>query len=233
MATPLTTSADSDPASEIARRLGYAFQDPALLRTALTHKSVGTDNYERLEFLGDAALGFLIAQLLFEAKPDATEQQLTLMRAKLVNAASLAAVAKELRLGELLRLGLGARRSGVAESASILADTLEAVLGAVVCDGGLGAAKSVVRKAFESRLQSIGDADLKDAKTRLQEYLQGQGAELPVYTVIDMSGKDHAPVFAVDCVIAEFDVRTQGRGKSRRSAETNAAAAALRHLQTS
>lgn len=233
MATPLTISADSDPASEIARRLGYAFQDPALLRTALTHKSVGTDNYERLEFLGDAALGFLIAQLLFEAKPDATEQQLTLMRAKLVNAATLAAVAKELRLGELLRLGLGARRSGVAESASILADTLEAVLGAVVCDGGLAAAKGVVRKAFESRLQSIGDADLKDAKTRLQEYLQGQGAALPVYTVTDTSGEDHAPVFAVDCVIAEFDVRTQGRGKSRRSAETNAAAAALRHLQTS
>ena len=220
-------------ASELEDRLGYVFEDTALLRLALTHKSASADNFERFEFLGDAALGFVIAQLLFDAKPNATEQQLTLMRAKLVNADTLAAVARDLQLGTFLILGLSERKSGGAERSSMLADALEAVLGAVVCDGGLAAATTVVRKTFGDRLQAMDATDLKDPKTLLQEHLQARGLALPTYTVVATTGKEHAPTFAVDCAIAQLDVCTQGRGKSRREAEKIAAAAALQHLEAS
>ena len=220
-------------ASELEDRLGYVFEDTALLRLALTHKSASADNFERFEFLGDAALGFLIAQLLFDAKPNATEQQLTLMRAKLVNADTLAAVARDLQLGTFLILGLSERKSGGAERSSMLADALEAVLGAVVCDGGLAAATTVVRKTFGDRLLTMDATDLKDPKTLLQEHLQARGLALPTYTVVAATGKEHAPTFAVDCAIAQLDVCTQGRGKSRREAEKIAAAAALRRLEAS
>ena len=223
----------TDAFDELEERLGHAFQDPILLRSALTHKSASADNFERLEFLGDAAIGFLVAQWLFDAKPDATEKQLTLMRAKLVNAEALAAVARDMQLGAFLNLSSSERQSGGAERTSMLADALEAVIGAVVCDGGMAAAAAVVRKTFHNRLQTIDDVELKDAKTLLQEYLQARGIALPTYTVVATLGKEHAPLFAVDCAIEKFDLRTQGRGKSRRLAEKAAAAAALRHLEAS
>lgn len=227
----MTTRADA--LCRLQDRLGYVFQDPSLLQLALTHRSASADNFERIEFLGDAALGFVIAELLFDAKPDASEQQLTLMRAKLVNAEALAAIADDLQLGALLNLGTGERRSGGATRPSILADALEALVGAIVCDGGLKAATTVVGKAFQERLRTIDDAELaelKDGKSRLQEYLQGRGLPPPTYKVAATTGKDHAPTFAVDCVIDQLDIRTQGRGKSRRLAEKAAAMAALRRL---
>ena len=220
----------ADAVGQLQDRLGYVFRDPSLLQLALTHRSAGADNFERFEFLGDAALGFVIAQLLFDAKPAASEQQLTLMRAKLVNADALAAIARDLQLGALLNLGAGERRSGGAERRSILADALEAIIGAVVCDGGLAAATTVVGRAFQGRLRTIDDADLKDAKTRLQEYVQGRGLPPPTYTVVATTGADHAPTFAVDCAIDPLRILTQGEGRSRRLAEKAAAVAALRRL---
>lgn len=220
----------ADAVGQLESRLGYVFRDPSLLRLALTHRSAGADNFERFEFLGDAALGFVVAQLLFDAKPTASEQQLTLMRAKLVSAEALAAIARDLQLGALLNLGAGERRSGGAERPSILADALEAIVGAIVCDGGLAAAAAVVGRTFQSRLRTIDDADLKDAKSRLQEYLQGRGLPLPTYKVVATSGEDHAPTFAVDCVIDPLHVLTRGQGGSRRLAEKAAATAALQRL---
>ena len=220
----------ADAIGQLEDRLGHVFHNRSLLQLALTHRSAGADNFERFEFLGDAALGFLIARVLFDAKPNASEQQLTLMRAKLVNAEALAAVARDLQIGALLNLGAGERRSGGAERSSMLADALEAVLGAVVCDGGLAAAEKVVGRAFQGRLRAIDNADLKDAKTRLQEYLQGRGLPLPIYKVVATSGADHAPTFAVDCAIDPLHIRTQGQGRSRRLAEKAAATAALQRL---
>ena len=169
----------------LERRLGYVFRDQRLLRRALTHKSAGADNFERFEFLGDAALGFVVGRMLFDALPDATEHRLTLMRASLVHGASLAAVAKDLDLGAFLELGAGERKSGVATRSSVLADALEAVLGAVVCDGGIESAEGVARRVFADRLAVIGDNDLKDPKTKLQEILQSRHLEVPIYEVID------------------------------------------------
>ena len=214
----------------LQQRLDYAFAAPQLLRLALTHKSVGTDNFERFEFLGDAALGYIVARLLFNSMPDASEQQLTLMRANLVNAVTLAEVARQIDLGAFLHLGASERRTGGADRASILADALEAVLGAIVCDGGLDAASDVVQTLFGDRLATIEHADLKDPKTRLQETLQAEHLSLPHYEVVDTTGKPHAPVFTVNCIAHDLGIFETGRGKSRREAEKTAAAAMLRRL---
>ena len=217
-------------AAKLEQRLGYRFASPQLLHLALTHKSFGTDNFERFEFLGDAALGYIVAQLLFDAMPAASEQQLTLMRAKLVNAATLADVAQQLELGLFLHLSSSERRTGGAHRTSILADAFEAVLGAIVCDGGLDAAVDVVRTLFSARLAAVENTDLKDPKTRLQETLQADGLALPRYEVVGTTGKPHAPVFTVDCSADSLGVAAKGRGKSRREAEKAAAAAVLRQL---
>ena len=150
------------PLESLEGRLGYAFEDRTVLARALTHKSVGAENFERLEFLGDAALGFVVARVLFDAMPNATEHELTLMRANLVRRDSLAAVAKNLGLGDFIQLGAGERKSGVAKRSSILADALEAVFGAVVCDGGIDRAEAVAGRLFADRLAAIDDGDLKD-----------------------------------------------------------------------
>ena len=215
----------------LEQRLGHSFADPRLLRRALTHSSASADNYERLEFLGDAALGLVIGRLLFKAMPDATEQRLTLMRAHVVSAAALAEVARTLELGRFLVLGVGERRSGGAERPSILADALEAVLGAVLCDGGLNAATKCVRCLFANRLATAQGADLKDPKTRLQEHLQRIGLALPRYEIAAAGGLDHAPVYAVDCVVEALGVCAKGVAGSRREAEKRAAAQALAELE--
>ena len=218
------------PLAQLQDRLGYTFDQPRLLQLALTHKSVGADNFERFEFLGDAALGYGVARWLFDTMPAASEHELTLLRAQLVNAATLAEVARQLDLGAFLHLGLGERRAGGANRASILADALEAVLGAIVCDGGVEAASGVVRAIFNDQLNALESADLKDPKTRLQETLQAKQLSLPRYEVIDTAGKAHAPIFTVHCIAAELGLSEAGRGKTRRDAEKAAAAALLRRL---
>ena len=219
------------PIAVLEQRLGHSFADAGLLRRALTHSSASADNYERLEFLGDAALGFVVGRLLFREMPDATEQRLTLMRSHVVNAAALAEVANGLELGAFLVLGTGERRDGGAERPSILGDALEAVLGAVLCDGGLNAAGKCVRKLFASRLASARDTDLKDAKTRLQEHLQQRGLPLPRYEIAAAGGLDHAPVYAVECVVEALGVRAKGVAGNRREAEKQAAAQVVAELE--
>ena len=217
----------------LERRLGYEFRDQGLLRRALTHRSAGADNFERYEFLGDAALGFVVGRMLFDALPDATEHRLTLMRASLVHGGSLAAVAKDLDLGAFLELGAGERKSGVATRTSVLADALEAVFGAVVCDGGMQSAESVARRVFADRLAGIDDADHKDPKTKLQEILQSRHLEMPVYEVVDSAGPDHERLFTTVCRADGLGLQGQGSGRSRRESEKVAAAAVLDQLVTS
>lgn len=216
----------------LERRLGHEFADRRLLRQALTHKSAGSENNERLEFLGDAALGFIVAQMAFQAYPSAAEAHLTLVRAKLVKRKTLAAVGREMGLGNFLALGQGERKAGVRMRESVLSDAVEALLGAVVLDGGLESADAAVRALIGPRLDAIAEADLKDPKTRLQEFAQSKGAALPEYRLIDTGGSGHAPTFAVRCTVADLELEGRGEGGSRREAEKNAAAAVLHALNT-
>ncbi len=216
----------------LERRLGYAFADRQLLNQALTHKSAGAENNERLEFLGDAALGFIVAQMAFQADPNATEAHLTLLRAKLVKRKTLAAVARDLGLGSFLALGPGERKSGVRMRDSVLSDAVEALLGAILLDSGLDSAETVVRALLGPRLDAAAETDLKDPKTRLQEFVQSKGAALPAYELIDTAGSSHAPTFSVRCTVAHLELEGLGEGGSRREAEKNAAATVLDALDT-
>ena len=212
--------------------LGYEFSDHTLLAQALTHRSAANRNNERLEFLGDAVLDFVVSDIVFERHPDADEGELSRLRASLVRDSTLAELATEIALGEHLILGAGERRSGGHQRASILADALEAIFGAIFLDKGFDAARSVVRAAFEERANRLPDPDeLKDPKTRLQEWLQGDGHALPSYTTEQISGKAHRQVFDVSCRIAAFDLVTRGRGLSRRDADQDAASNMLAELR--
>jgi ribonuclease-3 len=211
----------------LERRLGYRFVDSGLLELALTHRSTGGINNERLEFLGDAALGFIIADWLCQVFPKAQEHSLTLMRASLVKRPALARVAREIDLGDHLRLGIGERRSGGHERESILADTLEAILGAVLKDGGYEAARAVVHVLFARHVDGVDAQMSRDNKTQLQEQVQRRRLPPPDYQVISRSGDEHLPEFLVECRIAGLGVITQGHGRSRREAEQVAARAAL------
>jgi len=222
-----------DSLDALERKLGYRFTDPALLVRALTHRSAGNVNNERLEFLGDAGLGSAIALWLTQRFPDATEHALTLMRASLVKKPSLAQLAREIDLGEQLRLGVGERRSGGHQRDSILADALEAIFGAVLEDGGHPALDAVVRKLFATRIETVDPTLARDNKTRLQEWVQARRMALPTYRVTARSGDEHAPAFDVECRIDGLGVVTQGRGGSRRDAEQAAARAALERLESS
>jgi ribonuclease-3 len=208
-------------------RLGYTFADPALLRQALTHRSFGATNNERLEFLGDSVLGLAIAQLLY-ALPQASEGRLSYWRASLVREATLAELALELDLGASLALGEGEQRSGGAQRASILADALEALFGAVLLDGGFDAARELVARLYAQRLRDVDlQASAKDAKTRLQELLQSRRLNVPQYTVLATHGPAHAQAFDVQCEVAELGLRSAGSGASRRGAEQQAAQAMI------
>jgi ribonuclease-3 len=206
------------------RSLGYVFLQPALCQTALTHRSVGADHNERLEFLGDSILNCTVARLLYDAYPNADEGALSRQRASLVSGETLAEVAGELGLGEHLRLGSGELKSGGFRRASILADSLEAILGAIFLDSGFEAAARVVQHIIGPRMSGLPPAqDLKDPKTRLQEALQSRGLALPVYTLTEVSGEAHAQSFAVSCEVAMLGLATVGEGASRRRAEQVAA----------
>ncbi len=204
--------------------LDYRFEDEGLLQTALTHRSAGSINNERLEFLGDALLNCVIAIDLFERRPDATEGDLSRLRASLVRGETLAAVARELGLGEAVRLGEGERKSGMYRRDSVLADTLEALIGAIYLDSDFATVSALVRGLFAERLDSLPSAErLKDPKTRLQEYLQRDGRPLPEYELVEATGADHARRFTVRCRVQGLDLECVATAGSRRKAEQQAA----------
>ncbi len=215
-----------------ASRLGHAFRDATLLETALTHRSAGRGNYERLEFVGDAVLNFVVAELLYRECPVADEGELSRRRAALVSGGTLAEVAAQLGLGAQLRLGGGELKSGGFRRSSILADALEALFGAVYLDGGIDAARSVIATLFGGRIGALpATADLKDPKTRLQEHLQARGLPLPSYAVEELAGEPHAQSFVASCEVASLGLRALGEGSSRRRAEQAAAGRLLVMLQ--
>ncbi len=217
---------------DLVNRLGWQFQDPGLLETALTHRSAGSRNNERLEFLGDAVLGFVIAEWLYQAFTEVSEGQLSRLRASLVKGETLAGIARQLDLGDYLRLGSGELKSGGFRRDSILSDALEAVLGAIYLDGGFEACKAMIRTLFADRLGELSSLDEhKDPKTRLQEYLQSRKLVLPVYEVLGVSGKAHRQHFVVECrVDATGEHVVRGEGSSRRRAEQSAAENMLMQL---
>ena len=217
-----------DLASWIERSFGYAFAQPALSETALTHRSAAALHNERLEFLGDSVLNCGVARLLYAAHPQADEGALSRLRASLVSGETLAQIAAELGVGEYLRLGSGELKSGGFRRASILADALEALLGAIFLDSGFDAAQGVIERIMSPRISNLPAADtLKDPKTRLQEVLQGRGLTLPTYTLTAVAGDPHAQSFTVTCEVPVFGVTAVADGASRRRAEQLAAAKVL------
>ena len=215
----------------VERAFGYVFTQPALCHAAVTHRSAGADHNERLEFLGDSILNCGVARLLYDAHPEADEGALSRLRATLVSGETLALIAGELGLGEHLRLGPGELKSGGFRRASILADALEAILGAIFLDSGFDAAAAVVARIVGPRLSDLPAADtLKDPKTRLQEALQANGLALPVYTLTAAAGDPHLQSFTVTCEVPVLGVSAVGEGGSRRRAEQLAAAKLLELL---
>jgi len=214
--------------ARLERRLGYTFQDQELMILALTHRSFAGRNNERLEFLGDAILNFVAGEALFQRFPLAREGQLSRLRARLVKGETLAILARGFDLGEYLRLGSGELKSGGFRRESILADALEALIGAIYLDTGMDAARERVLAWLTTELDSLTLVDTnKDPKTRLQEFLQSRGCELPRYDVADIQGDPHCRTFVVECQVTLLNDKTLGQGASRRIAEQVAAAAAL------
>ncbi len=206
------------------RKIGYIFKQPELLQEALTHRSFGFPNNERLEFLGDSVLNCAISVLLYKYFPLLPEGDLTRLRANFVNQQALYQLASSLDLGDLVLLGEGERKSGGHRRPSILADILEAVIGAVYLESGFKEAEQMIARLYDPLLQGLDPTTLgKDPKTLLQEYLQSRKIALPEYTVLSVSGDTHSQIFHVECVIARFDIRTTGEGTSRRRAEQDAA----------
>lgn len=223
---------DTQTHQALQQRLGYRFSDIALLRQALTHRSYGRPHNERLEFLGDAILNCVMAALLFARYEQIDEGDLSRVRANLVRQRALHEIAERLELGEDLLLGEGEQRSGGRQRPSILADTVEALVGAIYLDGGFGAAQRVIQALYRPSLQGVDPRTLgKDAKTRLQEYLQGRRLALPTYTVLATHGEAHAQTFDVQCEIARLHLRVSASGSSRRAAEQEAARLALEAVQ--
>lgn len=213
--------------------LGYAFSEEQLLDQALTHRSASALHNERLEFLGDAVLGSVISNALYLIRPDDAEGDLTRLRATLVRRETLAEIARELELGSQLRLGPGERRTGGGSRASVLANALEATLGAVFVDGGYPAAERTIRRIYDTRLNSLPDPeDLIDPKTKLQEALQARQIEPPDYSLTSVTGPAHAQSFEVVCRIAAVDLEVKGSGSSRRRAEQDAAQQALKQMSS-
>ena len=206
------------------RQFGHAFKNAALCIAALTHRSAGGEHNERLEFLGDAVLNCSVARLLYDAHPDADEGALSRLRASLVSGETLAQIAADLKMGEHLQLGSGELRSGGYRRASILADALEAMVGAIFLDSDFDAAAAAVVRILGGRLEKLPPAEtLKDAKTRLQEALQGRGLGLPVYVLTAAAGEPHAQSFTVTCEVPTFGLVAVGEAGSRRRAEQLAA----------
>jgi ribonuclease III len=224
---------DDWPVRWVRGQLGYEPRDLNLFVAALTHRSAPGRNNERLEFLGDAVLNLAVARHLYLAFPEASEGDLSRLRARVVSAEPLAEVAASIGLGDELQLGSGELKTGGFRRQSILADALEAICGALFLDGGLEAAEAVIRKLFEARIAALPAPEtLKDAKTRLQEYLQSRGYSLPRYTVDRIEGEAHAQTFQVTCDATDIGRHSQGRGSSRRRAEQEAAERVLLEIES-
>jgi len=215
----VTPNASANRMEKLQDKIGYRFKQPKLLQQALTHKSYSKTNNERLEFMGDAVLGYLVGSMLYRQYPDVQEDALSLMRAQLVRGKTLAQVALSIQLPECLLLGSGELRSGGRERASILADALEAVIGAVHEDGGIEQAQRLVHQLFNDLTKGLDAQSLKDPKTRLQELLQGNGLELPLYTVDKISGADHLRQYTVKCEVPALGLMAVAQESSRRGAE--------------
>lgn len=216
--------------ADTLRLQDFPFRDAELRRAALTHRSAGNRHNERLEFLGDAVLNFVIAEALFHRLPQADEGDLTRMRAHLVRGETLAALAADMNLGMDIELGPGELKSGGHRRASIQEDALEALLGAILCDAGFDVAKEQILQLFEVRLDTLPrPEELKDPKTRLQEWLQAAGRGLPEYQLVAESGPAHRKQFEATCGVAEN--LTRGSGRSRRAAEQDAARRMLEQFQ--
>ncbi len=212
----------------LSRSVDYLFRDETLLAAALTHRSAGNRNNERLEFLGDAVLGFVVADELYQRYPDASEGELSRLRASLVKRETLAAIARTLDLGQYLTLGSGELKSGGYQRESILADAMEAVICAILLDGGLEACRVCVQRLYAPYFDDMpAAAQLKDSKTRLQEYLQARRLDLPAYAVTATEGKAHNQCFTVTCDVGALARTSTGEGRSRRKAEQAAAQAML------
>ncbi len=210
--------------SWLEKTLRYRFQDAELFRQALTHRSASNRNNERLEFLGDAVLDFVVSEAVYLARPEAPEGDLSKLRASLVRDESLAVLALELGLGEYLVLGSGEKKTGGHRRESILADALEAIFGAVFLDSGFDAAKELINRVYDQRYRELPDVEeLRDPKTRLQEWLQARKMALPDYKLVGVSGQDHNQRFSVTCTVIETSAVTDGQSTTRRKAEQEAA----------
>lgn len=220
--------------SWLEKTLQYRFQNAELFQQALTHRSATNRNNERLEFLGDAVLDFVVSEAVYRARPAASEGDLSKLRSSLVKDDTLAEIALELDLGEHLILGSGERKTGGHRRESILADALEAIFGAVFLDSGLDAAKVVIDGVYEARYRALPDVgDLRDPKTRLQEWLQARKMSLPDYQLVEVTGKDHKQRFRVACKIVETSALTTGESTTRRKAEQKAARKMIEKLTES
>lgn len=216
----------------LEERLGYQFENQRQLQLALTHRSHGATNNERLEFLGDSILNFIMGEALFSRFPEAREGQLSRLRSQLVKGETLAELAREFEMGDYLTLGEGELKSGGRSRDSILADSVEAIIGAIYCERGLDVCRERVLKWFSSRLDAIGiDTSAKDSKSRLQEYLQAQRQPLPEYAVINVGGEGHAQVFTIECRVTIAKKPTQASASSRREAEKQSAVLMLKQLK--
>ena len=217
----------------LCKRLGHVFAQPQLLQRALTHRSHSAAHNERLEFLGDSVVNCVVAKYLHDTYPDLPEGDLSRLRSNLVNQQTLFTLAQQLHLGELLLLGEGERKSAGFSRPSILADALEALVGALFLDGGFEAAEKAVLSLYIPHIRQADVLTLgKDAKTLLQEYLQSHKLALPKYSVIGTQGEAHAQLFQVECAIAQLKMATRGEGSSRRTAEQMAAEAAYQQLMS-
>lgn len=217
---------------KLCHRLGLGFSREELLEIALTHRSYGTPNNERLEFLGDAVLNLVISSVLFRKFPASDEGTLSRLRANLVNGETLAGVARRLDLGEVLRLGPGELKSGGFRRDSILAGALESLIGATWLDGGYEIAREFIERIFDPEIDAVSlERAIKDPKTRLQEYLQARQRALPDYQVVGTAGRDHARIFRVECRVDGLPEPVGGEGGNRRKAEQDAAFRALTLLQ--
>lgn len=213
--------------------LKYNFHQPELLEQALTHRSYSrSHNYERLEFLGDSVLNLVISENIYRREPNASEGELSRIRASLVKEEALALVAREMNLGDHINLGAGELKSGGYRRASILSDTLEAILGAIYLDGGFEPARDTITSLYGENLLNLPDSkSLKDAKTQLQEYLQSKQIEVPEYRVVQTVGKSHDQTFTVSCEVEAISLTSTGKGLSRKKAEQDAAQNALHQLK--
>ena len=222
----------TDALAELQRRLQHNFSNTALLGQALTHRSFSSDHNERLEFLGDSVLSLAVSDLLYQRLSKLPEGDLSRVRANLVRQETLHQLSVDLGLPELIRLGEGEMRSGGQKRPSILADVLEAVIGAVYLDGGFTVAQGLVQRLFNAvEINPSMDAIGKDAKTDLQEWLQGRKMKVPLYRVVGTQGAAHRQIFDVECEVIELNLAERGIGGSRRAGEQAAAAAMLQTLR--